>query len=107
MWALYLVIFLFIIEILCVSDIFGPFLSERECTQFLEKHLNDYELCSKDILISINLPFIARHKAFLSCWYISGYGRIPRWSPNNKILNKYWKEQLSVQKRSIKTLANL
>lgn len=79
--------------------VFGWFIPEEELGVYLEKYLPNAQLneFSKDGTLFSGFPrYVARTRTFITKWYISDYGTIPRWSKWSKKLDDRRKELLPV-----------
>lgn len=84
----------FIFGELVHTKFFGPILHNKILKDFFkEAPLGVYQLNLADqdkyMLFSVKYPYIAYHGNPIWAWYISGIGRIPRWSKWHKRLNIY------------------
>ena len=85
---------------LSLFTFYGGFVKEKDVKEYLDKRDGDFELnlVNKDIIISFHKPwdgtFINKHipLSFLSKYYISGMGRVWRWSEGHRRIEKLFEE---------------
>lgn len=84
------------------SSPYGRFLGEDELDTFFQKNLDKYKKLERyKIFYSTGLPYIAKTAISpLTTFYISNYGKIPRWSKWDKILRKKMKAETVVPVRT-------
>lgn len=77
--------------------LYGRFIKDKELSLFLVRHLDEYEVnqfSGNSMLSRYHYPYIFKSWSFLSRYHFGdGYGRIPRWSRWNKVIDQKFGKQ--------------
>lgn len=85
-------------------SVYGASIPEEQLDLFFNRYFDEYKetLNEKGFFYgSYSMPFIARATSPLCSWYISGYGRIYRWSKWSKKLNEVASHRVKPKKKNL------